>query len=492
MGGTAVAKFVIAMLARLVCGVVLASPSLACTALPVVRVPPAPAASDRAAACGSPPLDPKPSAASDGSALASPVGQLRVEGLRQVPAEFVRLLMTKTPGGPLEPNELEGAERRLLALGAFDSVRFRTEAPDATLVVDVVERPRVSRVFFVGNATQTAIRGGLAPQRGDIFDRDVLVKTAHDVERTWAELGETLPRVTIHARHLAPDSVDLCVRASALDPYRVDRAVDAMERLYRESLNEAAPTRAYVGPALTDYVNALSARVANSIGPDAAGTTVTITDTTDPHADANPRAKSITISRALIGMLGSEAQLAAVVGHELGHIVLRHGITDDVTRAVGEGPGAFRDADWEAYRQMQADRVAIDAVERLGYDPREALVALGTLLDFTFEQRATLRMANDLISRLARTRLLLHARQGGRDDRATYLEHLDGLPWGAIRDETKPMRIRIRPAAKAGSLSDVLDATCPAKSTELDLVNPNHDPAATIAPGTPLKCLLSE
>lgn len=403
-------------------GVVLCWSAIGCSEVPLVR--PGAAAAPRDV-CETEPLVATSFLLGDRAALASSVTDVRVEGTMHVPNEIVRVLMTKTPGASLEPSQLEGAETRLLALGALDSVRFRRST--TTVIVDARERPRVSRVRFVGNATPTAIRAGLAPQAGDVFDRDVLIDTANAIEHSWRDFGEAVPRVTIHARRAMSDEIDLCVRATALDPYRIDKAVDEIERLRLEEV-ATRPVSEISDRALAAYVAEIGSRAASTIGPAVRDATFVVTDSASVDGVAEAKPNRVTISRGLLGAIDTEAQLAAVLAHELGHLLLRHGVVDDLTRAVGLKAGPNEAASWEAYQQMQADRVAIDALERLGYDPHEFLVALGALLTHSFEENATVSMATYSFARLSRIRLLLHGRSGGRIERAAYRAQIDHLP----------------------------------------------------------------
>lgn len=124
-----------------------------------------------------------------------------------------------------------------------------------------------------------------------------------------------------------------------------------------------------------------------------------IVDTADINAFALPGGY-IYINRGLLTHLNSEAELAAVLGHEIGHVTARHAVkqytkaqayqigmavtsiflpmpygsnmlTDMVATAVIQGYG--REA------ELQADELSITYLTRAGYDPEATIGILKTL-----------------------------------------------------------------------------------------------------------------
>jgi hypothetical protein len=396
-----------------------------------------PPTNDREAVCSSEPLAVEQRPSIDMSALRTPVDAVRVDGAVDVPTEVVRLLLTRTPNGALEPSELRDADRRLFALSAIDQLGFHREPTPTgtTLVVSLRERPSVREVFFVGNARDAASRFGLSPERGDVFDRDVLVTTARAVEHTWSDLGEAMPRVTVHARVAEGGGVDVCVRATALDPYGLERGATEIEQLVVEQANERPEGPAVRNADLVAYVNRVGAKVASAIGRGTERVRFVVVD--EPAIDARAIAALgvVRVNRGLLAILDNEAQLAALLGHELGHVALRHGIVDIGTRALGGDANADEARRSEAYHQMQADRIAIEALERLGYDPHEVLVALAKVLEAGFERVATVEMASYMFARMSRIRMLLHGRHGGRH--SSFRATPRAVPEGDLPTETR-------------------------------------------------------
>ncbi len=116
-----------------------------------------------------------------------------------------------------------------------------------------------------------------------------------------------------------------------------------------------------------------------------------------PNAFALPG--YVAITRGLLSEMENEAQFAAVIGHEVGHVMARHtaqrlsrGMLQQLGLAVGsaalEGKGGG-DAlltigsigsslfllKYDRGQELQADRLGVKYMARLGYDPNEAVSA---------------------------------------------------------------------------------------------------------------------
>ena len=163
---------------------------------------------------------------------------------------------------------------------------------------------------------------------------------------------------------------------------------------------------------LTRYLNNICQALAiNSIMPEAYnGYYVMILDSREFNAFATPGGH-IFITKGLVEAATSEDALAAIIAHELAHIMLKHGIgliasmktaeeLDSIAQQsaaiAGRGNGesrniqSFRNSISEfmeimlknGYSQAQefeADNTAIELLVSAGYDPRGLLEALGVL-----------------------------------------------------------------------------------------------------------------
>jgi predicted Zn-dependent protease len=106
------------------------------------------------------------------------------------------------------------------------------------------------------------------------------------------------------------------------------------------------------------------------------------------------------ITAALLERLGTEGQLAGVLGHEIGHVVARHGaqqmakqqLTQGITGAVVVASGATTEAKLAAMvgqlvnmsygreDELQSDELGVRFMSEAGYDPR-ALVEVMRILE---------------------------------------------------------------------------------------------------------------
>lgn len=82
----------------------------------------------------------------------------------------------------------------------------------------------------------------------------------------------------------------------------------------------------------------------------------------------------VQVSSGVLAFVASDAELAAVVAHELAHNILRHRARLD---AAGVGRGLFagvgRNARLIRATELEADRLSIQLLHRAGYDPAAAI-----------------------------------------------------------------------------------------------------------------------
>jgi predicted Zn-dependent protease len=115
------------------------------------------------------------------------------------------------------------------------------------------------------------------------------------------------------------------------------------------------------------------------------------------HFDPDPGFKSavalpggeIFVGGGIVAVLDSEDQLATVLGHEIGHVALRH-CQDRLLRLLGESNLSFADADqlgvekfFDGYGhdgELAADREGLKLAAAAGYAPQSAIRLLETFL----------------------------------------------------------------------------------------------------------------
>ncbi len=177
----------------------------------------------------------------------------------------------------------------------------------------------------------------------------------------------------------------------------------------------------YDDPTLRSYLQGITDRLAR-------GTTlqrsprVVIGDHDNTYAAFGER---IVIGRMAIERLGSEAELAAIVAHELVHVEGRHAALS-LTGASEVVPAAADEAWLVARRDAEAiaDERAVTLLERAGYAPDAMARALEAVLE-TDDAEHPSREA-----RLAAVRKLASGRAPGFDGRAELLAQIDGMVVG--------------------------------------------------------------
>lgn len=158
---------------------------------------------------------------------------------------------------------------------------------------------------------------------------------------------------------------------------------------------------AYDNAALQQYVNGVGQRLAKAGHRPGLEYHFLVVDTPDVNAFALPGGY-IYITRGILAYLNSESELAAVLGHELGHVTARHSV-QQLTAAtaanigasllqifVPETRGALGDnvinllggallSGYGREHELEADRLGSEYVARTGYDPQAMVKVVGVL-----------------------------------------------------------------------------------------------------------------
>jgi predicted Zn-dependent protease len=154
-------------------------------------------------------------------------------------------------------------------------------------------------------------------------------------------------------------------------------------------------------PAANAKVRRVGRKIAAAVKrPDIQWEFAVLIDST-PNASALPGGKVI-VNTGLLALVGSDAELAAILGHEIGHVMARHGNerqSQFIVAALGGTvldaallssgiPGASRQLLSGAYgtganvgvllpyhrtHESEADRLGLIYMARAGYDPKAAL-----------------------------------------------------------------------------------------------------------------------
>lgn len=213
-----------------------------------------------------------------------------------------------------------------------------------------------------------------------------------------------------------------------------------------------------------DYVQRLGAKIAAAAGL-ANQCTFTLVNTDVVNAFAVPGCY-IYVTRGLMGIVNSEAELASVLAHEVGHIAANHSERQQrrslirglgvaaISAITGSGrlsemagaAAALFTLRYSRKHEYEADDLGVNYLRQAGYDPFAAvgmLTALGRHQQFraaTRERDETAAMPEWALThpltehRVARSRAAALASGAAREalveNRDTYLREVDGLLYG--------------------------------------------------------------
>ncbi len=149
------------------------------------------------------------------------------------------------------------------------------------------------------------------------------------------------------------------------------------------------------------YINNVGQRLAEKSHRSNLSYQFTVVDSTEINAFALPGGY-IYITRGLLAYLNSEAELAAVLGHEIGHVTARHGVRQQTSAqaaslgagvlsillpelsgaGLGQSVNLLGTALLRGYgreHELEADRLGADYLARSGYDPQAMFRVIRTL-----------------------------------------------------------------------------------------------------------------
>lgn len=157
----------------------------------------------------------------------------------------------------------------------------------------------------------------------------------------------------------------------------------------------------YDDPALQRYVSDIGQRLAKSSHRAGLQYQFLVVDSPEVNAFALPGGY-IYITRGILAYLNSEAELAAVLGHEIGHVTARHSVQQiSATTAANVGASVLQilvpqvrnsagdllvnvlgGAVLSGYgreHELEADRLGAEYLARTGYDPQAMIKVVGVL-----------------------------------------------------------------------------------------------------------------
>jgi predicted Zn-dependent protease len=236
----------------------------------------------------------------------------------------------------------------------------------------------------------------------------------------------------------------------------------------------------YNDPKLQAYVNDIGQKLAKQSHRANLTWTFTVLDSPEINAFALPGGY-IYVTRGIMAYLDSEAELAGVIGHEIGHVTARHGaqratrqqnagigvIAATVLGAVLEGAGvggatdlasqvsqtaaAGYVASYSREQELQADQLGAEYLARNQYNPQNMVEVIGVLknqerfaADAAQAEGKAARSGNNWLAshpsndkRLADIQQIAAKYKGqyGDDGRARYLQAVNGMAFGESREQ---------------------------------------------------------
>lgn len=218
---------------------------------------------------------------------------------------------------------------------------------------------------------------------------------------------------------------------------------------------------AYDDQRAAGYVAAIGGKLAAASETPSLGFTFTLLDSPVVNAFAVPGGY-VYITRGLMALAGDEAELAGVLGHEIGHVVARHsaqrqsqallaqlgvGILGAVagresTQLAGSVAGLYLRS-YSREQELEADMLGVRYLQRAGYD-------VGAMASFLERLRANSRLDAQIagrspedvdryditathprtVDRVERAVALSGGARNGQRGRDGYLDALDGMVFG--------------------------------------------------------------
>lgn len=291
-------------------------------------------------------------------------------------------------------------------------------------------------------------------------------------------LSLLMASVVVGLGTVAP-SFDVAAQAAKLKPIKTATTISPAER---KQGNEAHPQLmaefggAYTGPQ-ANYVTRVGQNIALQSGLSNARTDFTVTLLNSPvnNAFAIPGGY-VYVTRQLMALMNDEAELAGVLGHEVGHVAARHGKRRQsaATRntilgvlgavlggAIGDSGGLlgglggllqnnsmqlaqFATLGFSRSQELEADQLGAQYLVRAGYDPAALASMLASLANqTTLDARVAGRDARSLpawasthpdpasrVQRAAQIARQLGTSSGATRNAAPFLAALDGVLYG--------------------------------------------------------------
>lgn len=168
----------------------------------------------------------------------------------------------------------------------------------------------------------------------------------------------------------------------------------AMGQQYHQQVLKSSPP--YQNAELQRYVNRIGQELARASHRSDLSFHFTVVDSPDINAFALPGGY-IYITRGIMAYLNSEAELAGVIGHEIGHVTARHGVRQQTAQTfTGLGAAVLAAAvgvdgrltntlgtalvrGYGRSHELEADRLGAEYLAKVGFEPTEMIEVVRVL-----------------------------------------------------------------------------------------------------------------
>jgi predicted Zn-dependent protease len=227
----------------------------------------------------------------------------------------------------------------------------------------------------------------------------------------------------------------------------------------------------YDDPDLQTYVNEIGQQLAANSHRAHLDFHFTVLDSPDINAFALPGGY-VYITRGIMAYLDNEAELAGVLGHEIGHVTARHSVRQQsgqfasgllnvlITAATGNqslgqlgnqlSTGIIRG--YGRQHELEADRLGAQYLHKTAYNPEVMLDVIGVLKDQELYEKALAAKQNrpaniyhgvysthpkndDRLKTVIRAAKTLSPVQYRNNNQSTYFDSIDGMVWGQSADQ---------------------------------------------------------
>jgi predicted Zn-dependent protease len=223
----------------------------------------------------------------------------------------------------------------------------------------------------------------------------------------------------------------------------------------------------YDDPALQKYVDRIGQQLAANSHRAHLQFHFTVLDSEEINAFALPGGY-IYVTRGIMAYLDSEAELAGVLGHEIGHVTARHSVRQQagqfasdllsvlIAATTGQSSlgnlsqqlstGLIRGYGRE--HELEADRLGAEYLHRTKYDPDNMLEVIGVLKDQEVYEKKLAKIENrqpniyhgvysthpendDRLQTVVRAARQLSDVEYRGDNQQAYHKYIDGMVWGS-------------------------------------------------------------